>query len=178
MKFVLEVALAKNPNIRTKSVGELATAVGRAYGLQGDHLAWARMPQAELAKLIAQGMAGAGAVARPLETAADPFAAPPQARLGAQPMAPLGPPLGSPAPGQTASVPQRPQVQPGSTHQRPAIHQPPIQEPAPPTYPGGRHNEPVGIPGLDNSRPQWLIPVAVGLVALVVGGGIAIVLAR
>src|SRR5688572_17732349 len=50
---VMEVALAKNPNIRTKSVGELATAMGNAYGLAGDHKIWAKTPQADLAQQIA-----------------------------------------------------------------------------------------------------------------------------
>ena len=46
-------------------------------------------------------------------------------------------------------------------------------QPAPATY-----DEPIGVPGLDGGRPHWLIPVLVGVAALVVGGGIAIVLAR
>ena len=50
---VLEEALAKNHKIRTKSVGDLADAVGRAYGLDGDHRRWATMPQQELARQIA-----------------------------------------------------------------------------------------------------------------------------
>lgn len=49
---VMEVALAKNPGIRTKTVGDLADAVGRAYGLDGDHRAWATTPQAELGARI------------------------------------------------------------------------------------------------------------------------------
>ena len=43
---VIEEALAKNPNIRTKTVGALADAVGRAYGLTGDHKQWAISPAA------------------------------------------------------------------------------------------------------------------------------------
>jgi serine/threonine-protein kinase len=49
---VMEVALAKNANIRTRSVGELADAVGRAYGLSGGHGQWARTPQSVLAEKI------------------------------------------------------------------------------------------------------------------------------
>ena len=48
MDEVMELALAKNPNIRTKSVGDLAEAIGRAYGLEGDHRQWAVTPQAQL----------------------------------------------------------------------------------------------------------------------------------
>ncbi len=71
---VLEEALAKNPNIRTKSVGALADALGHAYGLEGDHLVWARTPQGELAGQIAEAMPRIMAPAAPLGVAADPFA--------------------------------------------------------------------------------------------------------
>ena len=82
MDEVMELALAKNPNIRTKSVGDLATAVGRAYGLEGDHRAWARTPQSELQRLVAEGLARVPPpapkhVQPALEASADPFAAPP-----------------------------------------------------------------------------------------------------
>ncbi|MCL2448216.1 MAG: serine/threonine protein kinase [Polyangiaceae bacterium] len=49
---VLDQGLAKNPSIRTPSVGALADAVGRAYGLSGDHRAWAVTPQHDLAREI------------------------------------------------------------------------------------------------------------------------------
>jgi len=52
MDELMEGALAKNPNIRTKTVGRLADAVGHAYGLSGDHLTWAYTPQAILAQAI------------------------------------------------------------------------------------------------------------------------------
>lgn len=71
MDDVLELALAKNPNIRTKSVGEFADSVGRAYGLAGDHKQWAKMTQAEL-----EGLAQAGQSQAKMEAAVDPFAAP------------------------------------------------------------------------------------------------------
>jgi serine/threonine protein kinase len=54
---VMEVALAKNANIRTASVGQLADAVGTAYGLAGDHRAWAYTPQEVLAEGIRRGLA-------------------------------------------------------------------------------------------------------------------------
>src|SRR5580704_643213 len=53
MDDVVEVALVKNPAIRTKSVGALADAVGAAYGLTGDHRLWAATPQQDLAVQIA-----------------------------------------------------------------------------------------------------------------------------
>ena len=80
---VMDHALAKNMNIRTASVGALADAVGRAYGLTGDHLQWAVTPQAELAALV--GAARPRVMMRAptaLEAAADPFAAPPPMQGG------------------------------------------------------------------------------------------------
>jgi serine/threonine-protein kinase len=50
MDEVMEESLAKNPNIRTKSVGALADAIGHAYGLVGDHKQWATIPQPLLAQ--------------------------------------------------------------------------------------------------------------------------------
>jgi serine/threonine-protein kinase len=49
---LMEVALAKNPNIRTRTVGEFADAFGHAYGLTGTHLDWAYQPQAVLGQAI------------------------------------------------------------------------------------------------------------------------------
>jgi serine/threonine-protein kinase len=49
---LMEVALAKNPNIRTRTVGEFADALGHAYGLTGTHVDWAYTPQATLAESI------------------------------------------------------------------------------------------------------------------------------
>ncbi|MBN9164169.1 MAG: hypothetical protein BGO98_49445 [Myxococcales bacterium 68-20] len=160
MDDVMELALAKNPNIRTKSVGELATAVGRAYGLEGDHRAWARTPQAELKRLVAEGLARAPARApRPapaLEASADPFAAPMTGPSGTNRMT-------NPAPVQHAPAHPYMQGQQSMQHQQ------------------GRHDDvqPAGIPGLDvGGRPPWLIPLAVGLAALVVGGGLVVLLTR
>ena len=148
---VLETGLAKNPNIRTKTVGELATAVGHAYGLEGDHKAWAHMPQADLARLVTEGLARApkprSRPPAPLEAAADPFAA------------------GSTLP--AGSVPRQPAAQPYGGGQPPYAQQQPY---------GHRADDiPMGIPGLHGDRPTWVIAVVVGLAALVVGGGIAIV---
>jgi serine/threonine-protein kinase len=81
---LMEVALAKNMNIRTRTVGELADSFGRAYGLSGDHLSWAYTPeavlrqtiQAELPRMLAAKPAAPTAGAG-LGAMADPFAAPP-----------------------------------------------------------------------------------------------------
>jgi eukaryotic-like serine/threonine-protein kinase len=56
---VMEDALAKNPEIRLPSMGALADRVGRAYGLEGDHLEWATAPQEALGERIRAGVRGA-----------------------------------------------------------------------------------------------------------------------
>ncbi len=56
---VMEDALAKNPEIRLPSMGALADRVGRAYGLEGDHLEWATVPQEALGERIRAGVRGA-----------------------------------------------------------------------------------------------------------------------
>lgn len=179
MDDVMELALAKNPNIRTKSVGELATAVGRAYGLEGDHHVWAKTPRAELQKLVAEGLARAAAGAPPkpapaLEAAADPFAAP-AGRAAEMTSGPSG------------TSPMARPIQPEPSHAHHPAAPPPHVAPSHPYMQGqamqhqGGSDDPSigGIPGLGSSgRPAWLIPVVVGIAALVVGGGLAIVLAR
>jgi serine/threonine-protein kinase len=132
---VLEEALAKNVNIRTKTVGALADAVGRAYGLEGDHLQWATMPQQEIAQYIAEA---APRTMRPrvaaLSEAVDPFASPPSTTT-----APMSAAV-APAPRRMVST----------------------------TEP----DEPMGLP---SRKPEWLLPVIVGLLALVVGGAVTLV---
>jgi serine/threonine-protein kinase len=51
---VMERALSKNPDLRYSSIGELADAVGAAYGLEGDHRLWATLPEARLTALVAE----------------------------------------------------------------------------------------------------------------------------
>jgi tRNA A-37 threonylcarbamoyl transferase component Bud32 len=161
---LMEVALAKNPNIRTRSVGDLALGVGHAYGLEGDHRTWAATPQPDLQRLVAEGLLRAPRPQQPkpaaaLEAAADPFAAPAAGPSGTSPMAP-------------------PQAH---HHAAPQAPHPYMQGRAPMHQAGGGHgaDEPMGIPGLDGGgRPTWLIPVIVGVAALVVGGGLAILFAR
>jgi tRNA A-37 threonylcarbamoyl transferase component Bud32 len=157
MDDVLEEGLAKNPNIRTKSIGDLATAVGRAYGLEGDHRMWARMAQTELAANIAEARAKAPPASAPMPAmqaapdpfaATDPFAAKPS--TGTEPLArPLDPRLAV------------------ALQQTPPQQHPQASEPGYDDYPSG----------LPAQRPAWLIPVVVAA-ALLVGGGLAIALAR
>jgi serine/threonine protein kinase len=171
MDDLMEVSLAKNPNIRTKSVGELADQVGRAYGLTGDHHVWAKTPQPDLQRMVSEGRSRlpppkpAGA----LEAAADPFAATAGGPTGGNPAAAVGPggtnPMAQPAP----QIP----AQHFSQGQQPVGFVNPANV-APYQHDAG----PIGVPGLDGGRPQWLIPVIVGIAALVVGGGLAIVFSR
>jgi serine/threonine-protein kinase len=139
---VIEEALAKNPNIRTKTVGALADGVGKAYGLTGNHKEWALLSQADLAKRIAEAPR-----ARAVDVAADPFAAK-DPFAGSAPMTGAGAPSNAPsARGMDAA------------------------------FQAAREAE-VGVAaGVPTGRPAWLMPVAVGLAALVVGGGIAIFMA-
>ena len=141
---VIEEALAKNPNIRTKTVGDLADAVGRAYGLDGNHRDWAKTSQPELTQKIENAPKGqaAGAVAADPFAAPDPFAVP---LGGAGAVAPMSVPLAAPR-GMDAAFQASREAE----------------------------YEPTGGEGLPAPRPAWLIPVLVGVAALLVGGGIAL----
>jgi serine/threonine-protein kinase len=164
---VLEEALAKNPNIRTKTVGDFATQVGRAYGLDPDktrdHKAWARIPIADLARDIAAAAARAPAPQPRMEAAADPFAAPDpfaaKPTNGTVPLAQVqgaGPSAGGPPVYAPPSAMQQ-QQQMSQGQMRPS------------------DNMDMSIAGMPSGRPPWLIAVVVGVAALVVGGGIAFV---
>lgn len=154
MDDVMEVALAKNPNIRTPSVGELANQVGRAYGLTGDHRAWATTPASELAAQIAAAPPPAPPAPRFANAAKDPFAATPKTST-------------SPMSAQAPAYVMYPSGSPAGAAMLPA---PPQQV--------GAHELPLLVAGLDGGRPGWLVPILVGVVALAVGGGIAFVLAH
>jgi tRNA A-37 threonylcarbamoyl transferase component Bud32 len=174
MDDLMEVSLAKNPNIRTKSVGELADQVGRAYGLTGDHHVWAKTSQTDLSRMVSEGRSRLPAAKPPaapaaLEAAADPFAATAGGPTGG----------GGGGPGGTNPM-QQPAAQiPQQAHHFAPPHQPAFVNPANVApYQPHRNDDVIGVPGLDGGRPQWLIPVIVGIAALVVGGGLAIVFAR
>lgn len=168
---VMEVALVKNPNIRTKSVGDLADALGRAYGLDGDHRAWARTPTAELANEVEAGKARAmapraRAVADPFaQASADPFAAAP----------PRVPVMSDPFLAQRAELPSSP------FHPQSYATPGPDPRAMDQVFEGVRMAEvqqgpqawgaPPGVP----QQTPWLVPLIVGVAALVLGGGIAIV---
>jgi tRNA A-37 threonylcarbamoyl transferase component Bud32 len=68
---VIDDALAKKPETRTPTVGAFADAFGKAFGLDGTHVDWAKMPTLE----IGEAMAAARAAGKVGEAVADPFAA-------------------------------------------------------------------------------------------------------
>ncbi|HWA76453.1 MAG TPA: serine/threonine-protein kinase [Polyangiaceae bacterium] len=72
---VMAHAFKKMAALRIASVGALADAIGKAYGLTGDHLAWAAAREAELAQPIEARLPElmASAVAAPKATVADSF---------------------------------------------------------------------------------------------------------
>ncbi len=137
MDDVLEVALAKNPAIRTKSVGALADAVGAAYGLAGDHKQWALVPQQELAAQIAEAMPRLlAAKVATLGVVADPFAAPDAWPAGGGPT----------------------QSDQGMAQAFAAVREADLA--------------PHGVP---TGKPGWLLPLVVGLLALLLGGAVTLV---
>jgi serine/threonine-protein kinase len=173
---VLEEALAKNPNIRTKTVGDFATQVGRAYGLEGDHKAWARMPTADLAREIAAAAlrAPAPSVARAaprMEAAKDPFAADP---FAPKPAAPGTAPMMAPVPARVDPIGAT-AVASHSPYGDHAQHQHQQQQPQAGASTRFAEGADMSIAGLPSGRPPWLIAVVVGVAALVLGGGIAFV---
>jgi len=135
MDDVLELALAKNPAIRTKSVGALADAVGAAYGLSGDHRQWAVVPQQELGAQIAEALPRLlAAKVAPLGEAADPFA-PANVAFGGAPPSDQGMAQAFAAVREADLAPQ----------------------------------------GVPMGKPGWLLPLIVGVLALLVGGAVTLV---
>lgn len=53
---VVERALRKAPALRYQSMGAFADALGAAFGLTGNHVAWARTREGELTEAIAHGL--------------------------------------------------------------------------------------------------------------------------
>ncbi len=134
MDDLIELALAKNPNIRTKTVGILADAVGQAYGLAGDHRQWAAMSQQQLAAQIAEAAPRAMAAKGPsFGEAADPFASPGGAQGAADNMAQAF---------------------------------------------GAVREAELGTPGVPAGKPPWLVPLIVGVLALLVGGTVTLVMMK
>jgi serine/threonine-protein kinase len=143
---VLEQGLAKNPNIRTASVGALADAVGRAYGLMGDHRQWATTPQQDLAREIAAALPRILA-SRPqaLGVAADPFAA----------RDPFAAPAAAAGGSTSLAEPWNPRQ--GMDQAFGAVREAELV--------------PMGVPA---GKPSWLLPLIVGVVALLVGGAVTL----
>jgi serine/threonine protein kinase len=70
---VVERALRRAPSLRFQSMGAFADALGAAYGLEGDHLAWAPMREGDLADAIREGLAKAPAEATEAPSPEDSF---------------------------------------------------------------------------------------------------------
>jgi tRNA A-37 threonylcarbamoyl transferase component Bud32 len=154
---VMEEALAKNPNIRTKTVGALADAVGRAYGLAGGHRQWATTPQSELGRLCLAARAGvmAKGPGAAMSAEADPFAAP-------RPEVPGRPGGLVPASAGGEGSP----LGPASSGMDRAFAEAARLDASP-------LSAPLVLP---LGRPIWLIPLIVGVLALALGGGLALVI--
>ena len=155
---VMEEALAKNPNIRYQSVGILADAVGRAYGLEGDHRVWAKTPQADLGRAIEEArprvMQPPAPKAFALEAGVDPFAAP----AGSASPAAAAEGGAALAASQSSGAPDY--VRGMDDAFRAAREH------------DGASAEIAGVP----RRPAWLMPVIVGCAALLIGGALALIL--
>jgi tRNA A-37 threonylcarbamoyl transferase component Bud32 len=159
---VLAHGFKKAPGMRIASVGALADAVGGAYGLEGEHLAWAATSQQELAARIhakLPALMQAVPVAKPADVA-DGFFGESDA-LGVD--APGVPAMhAAPAPG-FAPAPQgyAPQPYPAQGY--------PQQ--------GQEWPEPVhSVPGVPKGGMGWLVAVLVGGVALVIGVVLVLIL--
>jgi serine/threonine protein kinase len=147
---VIEEALAKNANMRTRSVGELADAVGRAFGLSGNHKAWAKMPQPDLKALV--DAARPSTLVGPVRLAAvDPFAASHATGPQANPFSPV-PSFAPPAqghPGASGGAMNVPAYSTGTKALDAAFE-------------ATRRAEYEGLPAGLPSRPAWLVPAIVG----------------
>jgi serine/threonine-protein kinase len=127
LDFAILKALSKGPALRFESVGAFADAVGRAYGLSGNHREWATTSQHALGRAIDTAMPGLMARrVSALEVVADPFGTAPAQGLAA--------------------------------HER-ALDA---------AFSSARNSEVAGY-GVP-ARAPWVLPVVVGLVALLVGG--------
>ena len=180
---VMTHAFRKAAGQRIASVGALATAIGQAYGLQGVHTDWAHTPQDELKKRMAQSLPSVmGAPAgRPGDTAADAFfgesdaleslgtagpiaATAPMAQVGQAPAAGM---QGYGAPGYVAppipAYPESSALQ-GFSAQGPVPGYGMV--PAPGNAPTWGDDLPMEVP---KSGLGWIIAVAVGAAALVLG---------
>jgi serine/threonine-protein kinase len=136
---VLEVALAKNPAIRTPTVGAFADALGHAYGLTGDHKQWAATPLQQLGTQIGAAMPGLLAPKVAVGVSSDPFA--PEPSVGG------------------AIVAELPSLGRGIDQAFAATREADLQA--------------AGVPG---GKPPWVLPVVVGLLALVVGGTVTLLI--
>ncbi len=166
MDEVMELALAKNANHRQPSVGAFADALGHAFGLTGDHVAWGKTPITELTKAIEIASQNVSKLAPPAPIEADPFAAPTKDPFAAPP-APAAPSAADSAPAPTASqAPRAPSVP--SAPSSPEVAQvAPSTGRAPASDAGSRNEAELAIAGVPGRSPSWLVPAIAGGVVLV-----------
>jgi len=160
---VIDDALAKKPETRTPTVGAFADAFGRAFGLDGTHLDWAKMPTTDLAEAIAAARA-AGKVS---EAVADPFAAaganPHAASVSADPFAVgVEPRVG----GDLAT---------GVVRQHPGVGAPPPPPPPPPPNAAMAMDEAFATAGAGQLEPAGVPQRSMGLVIVALVVALAIV---
>jgi tRNA A-37 threonylcarbamoyl transferase component Bud32 len=152
---VMTTAFKKLPAQRIPSVGALADAFGGAYGLEGTHFDWAKIPEGDLTQRIEaklpELMQFAAPAAAKKRDAADAFFGESDALEGYGAAAPIGGPAPTPAAPFAA-----------------AAYQPPYQSPGlAPTMPMDQVQlQPAGVP---KKGPGWGVLFAVGGGALVVG---------
>jgi eukaryotic-like serine/threonine-protein kinase len=163
LDVVMEVALAKNPAIRTRSVGALADDVGRAYGLGGDHKEWAYVPKSslkerierELPRLLASGRAAP----RVLLPIGDPFA--PQRGTDASAVMQMSDPF---APVALADPFASARAADGCASVGGSLLADQTSSSTADSPPDGHST--FGIP---RSPPKWIVPMLIGTVALALG---------
>ena len=165
---VMEAALAKNPNIRTPSVGAFVDQLGRAYGLEGDHRGWAKSTEQVVAAELAVAKPRARApIAEPVEAVKDPFAAPqaPAQRgpTGTQMIAPSNPAPPSVQGNANANTPQQ-QLSPARAMDA--------------AFQATREAEYDDVAGLPSARPTWQLALGVAVVAVAVGGAVTFLVMR
>jgi len=146
---VMAQAFKKMPAMRTPSTGALADAVAQAYGLEGPHVFWATVPEADIAARIQANlprlMQTVSAPRAPADAADSFFGEDDSLAAGAQ-VPPVPPAAGYAMQGY------------GSPHV------------APPGGYGAPPSADLAAAGIPTKGPPWLLLALVGGGALVLGG--------
>ena len=153
----------RTPTSARSRVGDFATQVGRAYGLAGDHKAWARVPAADLAREIAEAAARAPAPCSASRPRPIRSRRPTRSRRSRR------------RPPRRWARPMRVDPVAHDGARRPARVRAGSHAVASRSHAHRTTTWATRSPGMPSGRPPWLIAVVVGVAALVVGGGIAFV---